>query len=140
MKKFNEKFKINEFKIRELEYWIISLRPKQITLGSLVLSLKRECAYLSDLTSNESEELHKAFNEISEIYKKSFYPDKINYLALMMVDNQVHFHVIPRYKTSVEFNGEEYKDAFWPKPPSLSESLNLKESVFKDLLDKLRGI
>ena len=50
---------------------------------------------------------------------------KINYLALMMVDPHVHFHVIPRYSSSREFGGATCLDAAWPKPPDLGTALPL---------------
>ena len=34
---------------------------------------------------------------------------KINYLAYMMIDNHVHFHVIPRYSKIKKFNEIEFK-------------------------------
>src|SRR5690554_7574738 len=46
--------------------------------------------------------------------KNTFNPPKINYLALMMVDNQVHYHVLPRYEGVVKINNTEYKDHCWP--------------------------
>jgi diadenosine tetraphosphate (Ap4A) HIT family hydrolase len=37
----------------------------------------------------------------------------------MMVDPQVHFHVIPRYAASKDFAGTTWTDANWPKPPDI---------------------
>ena len=34
--------------------------------------------------------------------------DKINYLALMMVDPAVHFHAIPRYASPVAIGGRSW--------------------------------
>ena len=52
----------------------------------------------------------------------------------MMVDNHVHYHVIPRYSHPVNFAGKLYEDKFWPKPPVLDtgdlgeiELLKIKE-------------
>jgi len=36
---------------------------------------------------------------------------------LMMVDPDVHFHVLPRYENPREFGGRTHNDRFWPKPP-----------------------
>ena len=36
---------------------------------------------------------------------KTFAPDKLNYLMLMMVDPDVHFHVLPRYAAARAFAG-----------------------------------
>lgn len=137
MKEFSEKFRIEEFKIRQIGSWIISLRPSQVTIGSLILSLNRKSSSFSDLTIKEGEELINAFKEIENIYSYSFKPDKINYLALMMVDDQVHYHVIPRYENFVEFDNNIYTDVDWPKPP---EIMNKLENIdLNNILDYLKS-
>ena len=40
--------------------------------------------------------------------RATFDHQKINYLALMMVDPHVHFHVIPRYSGSRELEGATF--------------------------------
>lgn len=132
MDAFIEKFKIKELLIVKVGCWNISLRPAQITLGSLVLSLDRPCREMSGLTEDESRDLGQAFKVIQEILTKAFKPDKINYLALMMVDHQVHFHVIPRYESERPFEGISYVDKDWPKPPNVLEALDLTRlSIWK---------
>ena len=56
---FEEKFKTKELKIIESKYWIWSLRPNQVTLGSTIISLKRECNSFSELNHNEINEYSK---------------------------------------------------------------------------------
>ena len=46
--------------------------------------------------------------------------ERINYLMLMMVDPNVHFHVIPRYSEARQWDGVEFPDAGWPGPPRSS--------------------
>lgn len=122
-KAFEEKFKIKELKLFESKYWVISLRPQQPTLGSLVLSAKRDCFVLSELNKDETEELSAVFKLIEATLKRAFNYDKINYLALMMVDNHVHFHVIPRYSASRIFCEVEYFDKAWSTPPNVMENI-----------------
>ena len=130
---FIEKFKLKELTIKILESWVISLRPEQPTIGSLVLSLNRHCEKMADLQPQETLELEKAFKEIDRLLEKTFFPDKLNYLALMMVDNQVHFHIIPRYKEKRIFNGIEFFDENWPKPPVLTPLEIEKKTLFEIL-------
>jgi|SRR5690554_437716 len=113
---FKDKFKIDEFKILDFNYWITSVRPKQPTVGSLVISLKRNCQHLGEITDEESRELALVFSKTERLLKAVFSYDKINYLCLMMVDHQVHFHVIPRYENQVSYEGNTYKDKAWPGP------------------------
>ncbi len=53
---------------------------------------------------------------------------RINWLMLMMVDPDVHFHVIPRYAGSREHGGASFPDAGWPNPPALAEALSLSDA------------
>ena len=39
---------------------------------------------------------------------KAFSYQKINYLMLMMVDPDVHFHVIPRYEETKSFSQHDF--------------------------------
>lgn len=117
---FKNKFKIEEFKIYETDYWIWSLRPHQATLGSGILSLKRNCNVFSELTREEHCDLNQMIKTIEGSLKEVFNYDIINYLMLMMVDKQVHFHVIPRYADEVEMFGMAWKDDAWPGIPNLS--------------------
>lgn len=132
MEAFNKKFKIDELLITQVGNWKISLRPKQPTIGSLVLSLARPCPAFSDLTEDEAKDLGKAFKIIEKLYLSTFKPQKINYLALMMVDEQVHYHVLPRYKHNVEFDGKQYEDACWPVAHDL-KSKDLPESALSQI-------
>ena len=45
---------------------------------------------------------------------------KLNYLMLMMVDPDVHFHVLPRYPETREMFGMTFADPGWPGPPDIS--------------------
>lgn len=138
MQKFIEKFKVNEFLLAKVGAWNISLRPAQVTLGSLILSLDRECPNLSSLTPKEGEELSSAFVVIEKVLSKTFKPEKINYLVLMMVDNQVHFHVIPRYSSIRDFEEIGYEDINWPKPPDVLSKMNLNDEDLLKLFHYLK--
>ena len=123
---FVKKFKLRDLKLINVDHWLISLRPDQPTIGSLVLTLNRPCERLSMLTSEEGKSLAKAYTVIEDLLENTFKAQKVNYLALMMFDEQVHFHVLPRYENPVLFNGKSYKDSGWPGPPSL-EALELED-------------
>ena len=77
--------------------------------------------------------------EIESNLKRLFGMEKINYLALMMVDKNVHFHVIPRYSSNIKFNKIIYKDTGWPKLPDLGYNIDLSNddlSKLKKTLEK----
>lgn len=139
MQNFKEKFKIDELKITEIGNWIVSLRPIQITLSSLVLSLNRKCPKMSEINSEEAADLSLAFECIDSLYQKTLKPDKVNYLALMMVDDQVHFHVIPRYESAVRFESIDYMDKDWPNPPDLKVNIGLSRNQLYRLKELLKN-
>jgi diadenosine tetraphosphate (Ap4A) HIT family hydrolase len=66
---FQEKFKVNKYKIYHSEYWIWSLRPHQATLGAGILSLKRECSVFSKLKEEEYTDLDKIIKVIEPALK-----------------------------------------------------------------------
>lgn len=125
---FNEKFKIKEYTIFETDFWVWSLRPAQGTVGAGVLSLKRECPVLSEVTEQEFKDLEKMIKKIEQTLAETFQYDVMNYLMLMMVDKHVHYHVFPRYEGIVKLGDHVYSDNNWPKPPELGgEALSPEE-------------
>lgn len=122
---FNEKFKVDDYKIYDTQHWTWSLRPHQATLGSGILSLKRECASLSEVTEAEFADLKKIVLIIEGSLSNRFDYDVINYLMLMMFDKQVHYHVLPRYENDREFNNQKWNDEQWPAiPPLMGEAVS----------------
>ena len=83
--------------IREYEHWLVLLREPQATLGSLILCAKADVTEFSALPTAAFAEMDEVISELEMALQKTFSYDKINYLMLMMVDPNVHFHVIPRF-------------------------------------------
>lgn len=117
---FKEKFKLEQYTLYETDHWIWSLRPLQGTAGAGVLSLKRECPVLSEVTKEEFSDLETMIGTIEGTLKEIVDYDVMNYLMLMMVDKQVHYHVFPRYENAVKIGDKEYEDKNWPTPPELA--------------------
>ncbi|MFH7818868.1 HIT domain-containing protein [Neobacillus thermocopriae] len=123
-----KKFKTNELKIYETDFWLWSLRPHQATLGSGILSLKRECKAFGELKKEEFTDLNNMIKVIESTLKQLFRYDIMNYLMLMMVDKQVHYHVIPRYEKEVKLFGDIWIDNSWPSIPNLGgDALDIEE-------------
>ncbi len=64
---------------------------------------------------------------------------KINYLMLMMVDKDVHVHVIPRYDAERLFDGVTVSDAGWPGAPELANPKVLEGEMLEKLVSHLRA-
>ncbi len=105
--------------IRQYQYWSVMLRPAQATLGALVLAAHEPAEAFSELCPASFTELHTITGHIESALAKAFQNDKINYLMLMMVDPDVHFHVIPRYAQPRQFADMEFIDVDWPTMPHL---------------------
>ena len=120
-----KKFGYPETVIKDYNSWIVLFRNSQITIGSLLLVCKENAKSFSDLSRESFLEMQEVMEDIELFLKGTLKADKINYLALMMIDKHVHFHVIPRYSKSTIINGITYNDKDWPMPPILSDSLNL---------------
>ncbi len=126
--------------VHELDHWCVLLRVQQVTLGSLVLVCKEDAEAFSAISTEAFAELGVATRQI-EASLGAFHPyDKINYLMLMMVDPNVHFHVIPRYAASQEFAGVEFTDPGWPAVPDLSNSVSADDHLQEKLIAALKAV
>jgi diadenosine tetraphosphate (Ap4A) HIT family hydrolase len=132
---FNTKFQIAEMEIAKNRSWKYSLRPVQATIGSGILSLNRYAESMSNLTPTEGEDLILMMGTIESVLKQTFNYQKMNYMMLMMVDPQIHFHVIPRYSNIINFGGIDWKDNGWPALPRLDDN---KDSVSREVLFQIR--
>ena len=107
--------------IHGYEDWVVLLRNDQITLGSLVVAEKSAATSLSAVAPHALAELASVAGDVETAFARTFQPDKLNYLMLMMVDPNVHFHVLPRYSGARECAGVTFEDRAWPKAPRLGE-------------------
>ncbi|MGI9325826.1 MAG: HIT family protein [Pseudomonadales bacterium] len=110
--------------IYEGQSWVVLLRPKQATLGALVLACKEEALALSAISNAARTEMATLMCRCEALLETAFEFDKINYLMLMMIDPHVHYHVLPRYSATQKsalpaLAGVEFADAGWPALPRL---------------------
>jgi diadenosine tetraphosphate (Ap4A) HIT family hydrolase len=132
-----QKFGAPETVIHQYQHWSVLLRPAQPTLGALVLIAHEPVFTFSALSSSSFVELKLVTSQIESSLEKAFQYDKLNYLMLMMVDLDVHFHVIPRYAQAREFSGIAFLDAGWPSAPDFSR-INKTDSVLnRQVIDHL---
>jgi diadenosine tetraphosphate (Ap4A) HIT family hydrolase len=124
--------------IKEYAHWALLLRPQQATLGALVLICKDESDAFSNITLEAFSELKEITAAIERHLGHCFSNDKINYLMLMMVDKDVHFHVLPRYAHPRFFGEEKFNDTGWPGPPDLAQANKVGEMTNKMILHTLQ--
>ena len=120
-----EKFGFPSTLLKQFEHWVVLLRPAQVTLGSLVLAAKGDVTAYGQLPRPAFDEQADVVANIEQALARFVSYERINYLMLMMVDPNVHFHVIPRYSKPRSWNGIEFPDLGWPGPPRLDAAVKL---------------
>jgi len=125
--------------LHEYRSWVVLLRPAQPTLGSLVLACKEDATSLGAVSAEAWAELARATADLERVLQLVLGFQRINYLALMMVDPHVHFHVLPRYSEPPQFDGASFPDVSWPKPPDVTRALALTPQQMAALHARLRA-
>ena len=131
-----KKFGYPDTLVTEYKHWVVLLKPKQTTVSTLVLVAKSGATQLGQLTADEWAEFALVCNETEAKLSTTFRPDKFNYLALMMKDPNVHFHLVPRYSQPVNINGNSYSDTDWPLATKMGE-LEISTGDMKAIKRKL---
>lgn len=132
------KFGLEDNELLTSDHWTVLLRPKQVTVGSCVLIANRHIESLADLNDVEAQALRDIVARMEQLLDSKLHNDKINYLALMMKDPHLHFHVIPRYETNRTIEGRVWQDPSWPKAPNMSVSVSDPEAL-AEVRKYLRG-
>ncbi len=135
-----KKFGYPESRVKEFETWVVLLRPQQITLGALVLVCAEPATAFSGLSSKVVTELHEIIRCIERGLARAFAYDKINYLMLMMVDLDVHFHVVPRYAQNRSFASRAFRDSGWPGPPDFTQVNATGAEINESILAHLKSV
>lgn len=107
---FMKKFRPEELCIKEFKYWIVCARKKQVTLGDTIIALKRETPNMSDMTKEEAAEFVEVTKWYENTCKEKLGAIKFNYIAMMMHDFFIHYHVFPRYDKKINLFDMEWED------------------------------
>ncbi|GJL64832.1 MAG: HIT family protein [Nitrospirales bacterium] len=134
-----QKFGDPETRLKIFKQWVVLLRPQQITLGSLVIVCKEDASAFSELSAEAFVELREVTQYVEGVLARTFSYEKINYLMLMMVDPDVHFHVIPRYSGPKLFAEQEFLDHGWPGPPNFKQANTTSRELNQLILSHLKS-
>ena len=124
--------------VHQYDHWVVLARPAQCTLGALVLVNTSAAQSFAEIGEASFRELNRVTQDIEQSLKSFREFQKINYLMLMMVDKEVHFHVIPRYEHDQEFDGAAYTDPGWPMAPDLAAGPVLEGDDLASLVSQLQ--
>ncbi len=125
-------------RIAQTERWTVLLRPRQPTLASLVVICREPVLAFADVSPAAFAELRDVVRTLEAVLREVVAYERINYLMLMMVDPDVHLHVIPRYEGMRRFGGAEFADAGWPGQPALDAAASVDAATTEALLATLR--
>ncbi|MCG8579677.1 MAG: adenylyltransferase/cytidyltransferase family protein [Bacteroidales bacterium] len=127
--------------IKEYKHWLLLLRPEQVTLGSMILICKEDVNQFHAISEDAMQEMSVITKDIELNIQSELKAEKINYLMLMMVDPEVHFHVIPRFSQTAELANFTFTDNSWPGAINLASHNNAITEEQKIIVrDYLRGL
>jgi diadenosine tetraphosphate (Ap4A) HIT family hydrolase len=134
---WDTKNKYTEGLLKEYDHWVLEISYRQHTLGCYIIFCKRSVEKISELKTEEIDELKEVMAEIEKSLLKIdiFKPDRFNYLQLGNKCHQLHFHGIPRYNLPRSFDGKEWIDETVGVVPIWSY-----QDVGYELVSKLRDV
>ena len=132
------KFGYPDTLVADYDHWAVLLRSRQVTLGALVLVCKRPARAFHEIGRDAFAELERVTTDLEQALGRLVSYEKLNYLMLMMVDPDVHFHVIPRHSGTRRLVGLELADAGWPGPPDLKGGVDVDGATRAALLEEIR--
>lgn len=135
---FRAKFQLEELTLAERGGWVLSLRPEQLTLGSMVLSVASGTQDMARLTPEEGAGMAAGFGLAERLARNRLGAVRINALCLMMQDPVVHFHILPRYAAPIDRHGITWQDGDWPGPPMIGPC-ETPDRVLRALHGELRA-
>ncbi len=131
---FRHKYHVERLTVVRNASWTWSVRTVQATLGAGMLSPQRRSPTMGQVTRDEMADLASMLKVVEETLRATFQNDKINYIALMMLDPLAHFHFFPRYQSARQFAGHEWLDNSWPNLPGLGAN---REVSTPEVLDAI---
>ena len=131
--------------IFETKYWEVVLSEDQYYVGRCYIPLKRECGNLADLKKEEILDFFELVKKIENSLKKSFNATMFNWSCLMnnaykdkSPKPQVHWHLRPRYRNKVEFEGEVFEDKEFAHHYERKTDRKLSSEVRIKIIKKIR--
>jgi diadenosine tetraphosphate (Ap4A) HIT family hydrolase len=132
-----EKFNERENLVKEYKYWKLLLKESPNKLGRMVAVLKREAFPLRNILPEEMEEYALVAKDAESSLEKAFGSYLSQHLHLAFVDKQIHFHIIPRYKDTVDFAGVLWEDDQHPDPRH-QEKVDVDRAVLKEIREEIK--
>jgi len=124
--------------VAETGHWAVLVRPQQVTLGALVVVCREPVTAFGQVSADAFADLRTVTGTVEAVLADFVAHEKINHLMLMMVDPDVHFHVIPRYEGTRRFDDCDFPDAGWPVLPALGTAVTPPSVTLDRIVETLR--
>lgn len=131
--------------VYETEYWEIYLAPSQRYLGTCVVVLKKHRIKLKELKFSEWTEFAQIVNDLETTLEKTFYPTLFNWSCFMNSayrddppKPEIHWHLIPRYRHEIEFEGLKFTDPDFGYIPQPVEH-KLPQNIMKKIMEIIKN-
>jgi diadenosine tetraphosphate (Ap4A) HIT family hydrolase len=134
---FRDTFRLDDLTVTEQGGWVLSVRPAQLKLGAMVVSVAAGQQRFQDLTTDDGAGYIDIVATAERLAQEVYGAVRINVVALMMKDPVVHYHVLPRYDTAVDRHGTTWTDDDWPGPPTFGPA-STDDQVLFAIRDELR--
>ncbi|MBD3318348.1 HIT domain-containing protein [Candidatus Woesearchaeota archaeon] len=122
--------------VKDFGNWVFRLNLSQFLPGASVLVHKEHKEGFTSLCEEELIEAFRILKRIESALQQAFHPDWFNYMQTNNSVRHFHFHIIPRYKNEVSFEGESFVDEQFKGLPKESNRV-LSEKVMKRLIDRI---
>lgn len=113
------------YTVKKYDHWDLQLfGDSQYFIGRSVIVFRD--AHIEDICDATDAALLELLNHIIPDLKGAleslFSPDLYNYASLGNDARHLHIHVIPRYKTPVQFDKRTFEDEFWNRDYALNDN------------------
>jgi len=131
--------------LSQTKFWRICLAPNQSLLGSCVISLKRHCGDLANLTQDELLEFLDVIKRVEESTQRAFGATMFNWSCYMnhayrqsLPNPHIHWWAIPRYEHDVVFGDLIFQDPHFGNPYDHYRVMNATKEIRLEIVEEIR--
>jgi len=117
--------------IASLKFGKLFLNRNQIYLGRVFYIYKEHLRDITEISITELRDAETEIHQIASIIRNEFSPDLINVASLGNHVQHLHWHIIPRYKTDINWGHPPWPHENWF--PNDDEKFSLVQRIKKHL-------
>lgn len=132
--------------LTETKHWVIYLADVQDYLGRSIIVSKRHCESLSELTTDEWQDLQVVIKSFEKMLKNEMSATMFNWSCLMNDAYKqkepcphVHFHVRPRYEAPISVGEMTYVDEDFAHHYNNQAKSKVMSEVVGQVFARLKG-